>query len=233
MSSTMRLGALFVLANVACRGASAAPDDPAVRFEHDMTVRFHMHENYGLVQAIERLLIRNKLDDAKSFANAIALAPDEHGEQAFAVEAARVRAAAASLARSATVEEACRRTATLAGECAGCHVASGVMPEFASPPKLPPDGTSIDARMARHLWAGDRLWEGVIGGVDDSWRTGLDVLAATPLPATTLGTEREALARQLQRLAKRGHDVKATERPAAYGDILATCAACHAKRPGS
>lgn len=32
--------------------------------------------------------------------------------------------------------------------------------------------------MARHLWATDRLWEGMVGGDDDAWRDGLDVLAA-------------------------------------------------------
>ncbi|MEO8551843.1 MAG: hypothetical protein ABI678_17825, partial [Kofleriaceae bacterium] len=65
---------------------------------------------------------------------------------------------------------------------------------------------------------------------DDAWTAGLDVLAATPLPGTELATARQALARTLQRDARRAKTVKAGERAAVYGDLLVTCAACHATR---
>jgi hypothetical protein len=54
-----------------------AEPPPSVRFERDMMARFHMHQNFDLVRAIERLLIRGKLDEARVFATAISTAPDD------------------------------------------------------------------------------------------------------------------------------------------------------------
>jgi mono/diheme cytochrome c family protein len=122
--------------------------------------------------------------------------------------------------------------AKLAAECASCHVASGVVPEFASPPPTPPDKPTIEARMTRHLWASERLWEGIVGMADDSWRAGLDVLAATPLPASQLGQDRAVFARKLQRLAEtaRTPTTNGPDRATAYAEMLSTCAACHTAR---
>jgi cytochrome c553 len=225
--------ALFALAG--CERASAdVPTRQAKQFEHDMMVRLHMHENFGLLRAIEKLLVRGKLGDAQAFARAISEAPDEPGFQPFAKRAAEVRERAAALAAAPTVDEGCRREAQLAAACAGCHVDSGVLPEFNSLPRLPSDDASIPARMARHLWATDRLWEGVVGQSDDAWRAGLDVLAATPPPWAKADRQREQLAGQLQRLAKQARQMQPSDQPRNrardYGEILGTCAACHAIR---
>ncbi|HEV7556085.1 MAG TPA: hypothetical protein VGO00_11545 [Kofleriaceae bacterium] len=190
-----------------------------------------MHENFGLVRAIERLLLRGKLDEARNFARAIAISPDEVGLTAWATHAARVRDRAAELANATSLDDAIRREAQLASECASCHVDTGVMPDFSSPPPVPPDRPFLEVRMARHRWAADRLWEGMVGMADDSWRAGLDVLAATPLPAAELGENRQALATKLQRQATNARVARSADRLAdratAYGEMLATCAACH------
>jgi cytochrome c553 len=197
-----------------------------------MVVRYHMHENFGLLRAIEKLLVRGKLDEAKAFARAIAEAPDEPGFSPFGKRATEVRERAAALAAAPTVDEGCRREAQLAAACASCHVEAGVIPEFDDPPHLPADDATVPGRMARHLWATDRLWEGVVGDSDQSWRAGLDVLAATPPPWTKADHDREAFARQLQRLATQARRTQATghlgDKSRDYGDILATCAGCHA-----
>ena len=204
---------------------------PTEQFEHDMMVRFHMHENFDLLRAIEKLVIRGRLDDAKAFARAIAQAPDEPGLGPFTKQATRVRDLAASLAEAPNLDEACRREARLAVACAGCHADAGVIPELSKPPALPADAASIEARMARHLWATDRLWEAAIGGGDEPWSAGLDVLAATPLPFRDAIGARAKLARQLQQLADSARKRKTTdtlaERGRAYGDILTVCATCH------
>lgn len=229
--------ALVVLA---C-GAALADDAPAVRFEHDMVVRMHMHESYDLVRAMERLLLRGRLDEARDFARAIAQAPDDPGSAAFATQSARVRERAAALADATTVADAVHREARLASACASCHADAGVLPDFASPPPVPPDRRDLVARMARHVWAADRMWEGMVGLADDSWRAGLDVLAAAPLSAAELGAGRAPLAQDLRRAAERARKLRppgaaatvlerGDDRAAAYGDILATCAACHATR---
>lgn len=215
--------------------AARAEPPPRQRFEENMMVRMHMTENFGLVHELERNLIAGKLDAARDLARALAQAPDEPGAKAWAREAARVRERAGAIAAAKTVDEAIRADAQLAAACADCHVAAGAQPEFARWPALPPDGATVEARMARHLWAAERVWEGVVGDAPESWRAGLDVLASAPLPATTLGAAREPYAKKLQRLARDARDrkpaVALADRATAYGELLATCAACHAAKP--
>jgi hypothetical protein len=218
----------------ACAAATAEPpvsDEPDKRFERDMMVRFHMHQNFDLLRGIERLLIRGKLDEAKRFAEAIAIAPDEPAHGPWAAYTIAVRDQAAAVARARSVEEGLRLEARLAAACASCHREHHGSAIFEHPPKRPPDEPGIEARMARHRWAADRLWEAVVGDADDAWREGLDVLAtAPPLP---LEGERGRLGRELRRLAQGALKLKPpldepARRAALYGDILVTCAACHA-----
>lgn len=231
---TMRRPWLTVLA-VACAQTAAMGDpqgeSPSVRFEHDMIVRIHMHENFDLLRAIEKLLVRGQLDEVRTFARGIANAPDEPGLGAWSRHATLVRDRAATLAIAHGVDEACHRAAQLADACAGCHVASGASPEFRPPGRIPPDLPTIDARMARHRWATDRLWEGIVGGADDAWRAGLDVLSTTPLRASELSREQSAFGRKLQRLAEQARLRQRTEtaqdRARSYGEILVTCTGCH------
>ncbi|MEP6860317.1 MAG: hypothetical protein ABJE66_06845 [Deltaproteobacteria bacterium] len=187
----------------------------------------HMHENFGLVRAIEHLLVRGKLDDAKQLARGISQAPDEPGTSAWTIYATRVRDRAGAIANAATVDDAVHAVARLGAACAECHTATGATPDLAVAPTAPADSDALAARMMRHRWAADRLWEGLIVPSDDTWNAGLDVLAAAPLPASELGKTREPLARKLQRTADRARTTKPQDRAQVYGDMLATCAACH------
>ncbi|MFN0249447.1 MAG: hypothetical protein ACKV2T_21355 [Kofleriaceae bacterium] len=203
------------------------------RFQRDDVQRMHMHESFDLVRAIERLLLIGKLDEAKRFAAAISEAPDAPAHGAWAAHVVAVRDRAASLARATSVEQGCRLVASLASACASCHVETGVEPVFRVFP-VPPDKMTLEARMARHRWAADRMWEGIIGGADEPWRAGLDVLAAAPLDS--FPSDRTAYARTLQRLADSARKQKAATietRSKAYGEILVTCASCHTSKPAS
>ncbi|HET9622020.1 MAG TPA: hypothetical protein VFP84_11680, partial [Kofleriaceae bacterium] len=68
--------ALLLVAIAGCTPA-LADEPPGKQFEHDMMARFHMHESYTLFGAIERLLVRGKLAEARDRARAIGAAPDE------------------------------------------------------------------------------------------------------------------------------------------------------------
>jgi cytochrome c553 len=221
--------ALLLVAIAGCT-PSYADEPPSKQFEHDMMARFHMHESYTLFGAIERLLVRGKLAEVRDLARAIGVAPDEAGLSAWAAQAAVVRDRAAAVANATTVEVACQRTASLAAACARCHADTGVSPEFRTPPPLPPDRPTIDARMTRHVWAVERVREGVIGDDDSSWRAGIDVLAQAPLPWRGSEGARGALAKQLHDVADRARH-RATpdpDRARTYGELLVACAACHA-----
>lgn len=225
----VRTSALFPALAVAVAGCTTArADDPKERFERDMMVRFHMHENLGLLRAVEKLLIRGRLAEATALARAIAVAPDEPGLGAYAPHAARVRELAAALGRATTVDEGCRRVARLGVACAGCHAETGVSPALSDPPTLPRDEPTVEARMARHVWATDRLWEAVIGGEDAPWKQGLDVLAAAPFPFRSSEDGRRAIGKQLQRVAISARAIdKLEDRGRAYGELLGLCATCH------
>ena len=222
---------MLLLGLAACQ-SSYADAPPSRQFEHDMTARFHMHENYDLYSAIEHLLVHGKLAEARDLARSIGIAPDEDGLSAWATQAAQVRERAGSLAAATTVDEACRRAARLAQACASCHVDTNAVPELRTPPATPADQPTVVARMARHLWAIDRVREGVIGGIDEPWRAGLDVLAQAPLPWPAEDPQRARLAHRVHEVADRartlGPAATGADRAAAYGELLVTCAGCHA-----
>ena len=108
----------------------------------------------------------------------------------------------------------------------GCHQELGVSPSFATHATAPKDLATVPARMLRHQWAAARLWEGIIGASEESWRGGLDVLAAAPLGEDQIGPRRD-LAKKLQQLAIEARRKKGGPDERTYGDILGTCAACH------
>lgn len=229
------LTSLAVLAGLSSHGVADAPKPtPPERFEREDVQRMHMHENFDLLRAIERLLIVGKLDEAKRFAAAISEAPHTPAHGPWATHVITVRDRAAALARATTVEQACRLEAKLAGACAACHVEAGVASDFRTFP-VPPDKATVEARMLRHRWAADRLWEGIVGGADEPWRAGLDVLAAKPLDWGPPSSDRAIHARKLQTLAldARKQKIASVEnRTTAYGEMLVTCASCHTgKKP--
>lgn len=228
------VGALAGLAAEASPGG-AAPAAPAAPVDRDVALRLHMHGNFDLLRAIERLLIRGKLEDAARLATAIAEVPDAPAHGSYAAHAVLVRDRAAAVARATTVDQACRLEAKLAAACGACHLETGGVPALRAFPPAPADQPTLAARMARHRWAANRLWEGVVIGAVEPWNAGLDVLAATPIDWGERARERAPLGLALQRLAVNARKLGASidGRATAYGELLATCAACHTLPPAS
>lgn len=187
--------------------------------------RFRMQRHFDDLRAVERLLIAGKLAEAKSRAFLLS----RPAREVWSTDVLRVSEAALALAGATSLEEACRLEPQVAAACADCHRRGGSPPAFDRAPAVPPDDPSLRARMSRHQWAADRLWEGLVGGSDRAWRSGLEVLAAQPLssPPDTTG-------RRLQLLAAAALDELPRDTPAArarvYGELLVTCVACHARR---
>lgn len=219
---------LLLLLAIGCQSASAV-EPPQ---EHETAVRLHMREHYDLDRAIERLLVRGQLEQARDLSRVMGGASDDLGFGTATRHVVLVRERAAALAASPGIDEACRRAAKLAAACATCHVDARIAPLFDATQKVPADEPTIHARMARHAWAVDRIWEGMVGNSDAAWRAGLDVIARPPLPWSELSGPRVALGRRLQDLAVRARQLHMIddidERARMYGEILVTCAACHA-----
>jgi len=185
--------------------------------------RHHMASHLGDLRDIERMLLAGQLDDARTRAFLLTRQPsDDALSQA-------VEDAAAALVQAPTIPDAIRLEAKVAAACAGCHVQSPRPLLAPVAPEAPPPTPSLKTRMARHQWAADRLWEGVVLGDERRWRQGLEVLAMRPV-AMPKG---DGLARRLQAQAidalgafEQRSDTYAT-RAQAYGEMLVTCAACH------
>ncbi len=232
---TWTLTLLAVLSACTTSMADPKPEPspkPDIRFERDMMMRFHMQQNFDLLRAMERLLIRGKLSDARQFATAIATAPDEPAHGPWATYMVVVRDRAAAVARATDVSDAIRKVAAVGAACGKCHSEHVPKLDTGPLPRLPVDRPTLEARMARHRWAADRLWEGVVSNDDGPWRAGLDVLAAAPFE---IPADRAPFARTLQRAAdqaRRPSPGPLVDRATTYGEILVTCAKCHTAPAG-
>ena len=232
----------FVLILAACSASEGSGeehglrDDPVsepprpVQLERKAMVDFHMQRHFDDLRSVEKLLIAGKLDDAKSAAFLLTKPSTDPGMKRWDVQSQRVTDAAVALSESPGLDEALRRETRVAAACGSCHLAIQRIPKFAATPPLPADAVTPASRMARHAWAVDRLWEGLVAPADAPWRRGLTVLATSPLPFSP-ATDAPALAAQLQRLAN--HALEMSEpitldhQAAVYGEMLETCAACH------
>lgn len=222
-SAAAAIGCSRVVSN---ERAPYVPEPP----DHRAVIADHMRANYDLARGGEQLLLRGDLPAAQALARMIAEVA-EPTDAGFAAEAAAVRRAAADVARAPSIDEALRREAHLAAECAACHRAAGAIPDRGLAPPAPADDDSVDARMARHRWAAALLWDAAIGGSDLAWQTGLDVLAEAPLEWPGI-SDRAWHARRLQDLAAgaRRDPVDPAARARVHGELLVVCAACHAVR---
>lgn len=127
--------------------------------------------------------------------------------------------------------------ALTAMECGHCHVAYEVRPAF-DPIQLPTD-EGVVGHMHRHQWAADRMWEGLILGDADRWSIGAMALLEAPETDITRRDGRPAppaaaaLAERLHRLGREGlTGVDGSQQAAIYGELIATCAECHAITDG-
>ncbi|HEX7699798.1 MAG TPA: hypothetical protein VF403_03725 [Kofleriaceae bacterium] len=195
-----------------------AQTQPPIAVPRANAAQYHMQHHFDDLQLIEHLLIAGKLDDGATLAYLLVREVDDPELAAWQIETKRVTRAAAELTRAIDLDEALRREAVVAAECAACHLRSGARVIFPVAPTLP-EGPA----MAQHAWASDRLWEAVIGNDVDRWRRGLAVLGDSPISGSVLQT----MARD--QLAAAAAPPDSDARAIAYGKILIVCADCHTK----
>jgi cytochrome c553 len=187
--------------------------------------KFHMRQHFSDLRTIERMLVAGKLEEAKTLAYML----KSVGDVGQTPETREVALAVGALRTARTIDDAIYAEVRIATACAHCHVAAQKLPVFPLPSRAPADLATIEAQMARHQWAVDRVWEGLVGSSDEHWRAGLYVLATSPLPRTP--TQSPQLATQLQKRAQAALDDQSAtleQRGEAYVGLLTTCAACHA-----
>ena len=193
-------------------------------------VEERMFDHFARAGEIQTALIVGNLNGARRPARWLAESADFPAGRATADDpwVSELHRSARAVAEAPTIDAAADGMARLASACAGCHGEMGG-PRFGSGPGAE-EGATVGSHMVRHLWAMDRMWEGLVGGSSASWDRGARVLAEDE-PETRVpgGEETAALARSLHREATSALGAEPEDRPAAYAALVKTCAACHTR----
>jgi hypothetical protein len=148
---------------------------------------------------------------------------------------ARIQEAARLAAEAQTLERAASGVAAIAQDCGGCHVALGGGPHVVGPSstRTATRGETMPARMHRHAWAIDQLWEGLVVPSDRAWTAGAKALAdgSSRLAAgESSDAEFIDLLEEVRTLASGAVDsTSSAQRTQTYAALLARCGGCHAR----
>jgi cytochrome c553 len=221
----------------ACQGRDEPQEETAG--EEATSPAQHMQEHFTQAVAFRDAVIDGDLTAAQEPARWMAEHQMEGGlPEGWDSYVAEMQAAAAGAVGSMELDAAGRAAGTMAAQCGTCHQAQNAMIDVSigDPPAAEP-GT--EAHMARHLWAMERLWEGLVIPSDAAWAAGSDVLADEPLGGGSFSDDPQLQA-ELAELAGRIHALGAeaatvqelSNRGHLYGQMLATCAPCHTRVAG-
>lgn len=223
------LGGALALTGCGSPQQSAAPDP---RLPTDLAS--HMSEHFIAAVDLETAVIRGQVREGQRHAEWIANhEPHPELRGVSGPHIAAVRAAAARASDAPDLPTLAHAAADMAAACGGCHANTGAGPSqlLGAPPD---DDDSITSRMARHVWAADRLWEALLNRSDEIWVLGADVLDQAALAAGEEPLDAAAaadLTPHIARLAEIARAAQATpewsDRTGVVGDLLTTCSGCH------
>jgi cytochrome c553 len=192
-----------------------------------------MEAHYSVVILAHDALLQGQLE---AFREQLALVGDQElpeGSPAHWLPFhARLKAAALEGSTAVDLDSAASALAQVVFTCGSCHSALEVGQIYAAP--APDDGEdALETAMLDHQWATERMWEGVTGPWDLAWQRGAEAMATTTvfgdadpdLVLTDDLLQREAALRAIGEQA--GQTTDLAERAALYGQLLATCGACH------
>lgn len=221
------LPAVAVLAFASCEGEKAPPD-PA-------EVAAHMRDHFNRASDLQRAVVNGDQEGIRKTANWLA----DHSKMSGAPESwdpylEEMRTAAEVAAGSSDLYTAAKATARVGAACGDCHKAHGANVKFDIDGALAEGGDAI-AHMQRHVWASARLWEGLMVPSAEVWQSGAQALDEVPLVPEEVTDDTELMA-EVQLTANKVHELGAAarqaldpiSRAATYGEMLATCARCHA-----
>ena len=154
--------------------------------------------------------------------------------QAWQSDLRRLQHAARQTADAQDLAAAASGVAKMARVCGDCHLNTTGKAELGSAnDPIAGRSESLDERMARHILALDRMWVGLTGPSDDAWREGAKLLVQAPAKvrdrASDLSKDFRFALREVRSLGTRAeHATDGEQRAEAYGQLLSTCARCHA-----
>lgn len=196
----------------------------------DLAAPMQMHVHYSQVGEIRSAVVVGDVDATRAPARWLA----GHRGSEYPADASDVveamRAEGRFILAREDVAEIAGSVARMGASCGTCHRITQTGPRLRigdAPPQSPTPGV----HMSRHVWALDRLWDGLIGPSDRAWVAGASALSGGTLdfgkgPVAPEAERLEARVHQLGRSAHGTRDVE--ERVTLYGELLQTCARCHA-----
>jgi hypothetical protein len=217
----MKVALLFALA--ACSDLDAQPNyaDAVAAAQH------RMHERFDSLARAQQALMQGDVDRVHAEATALAALHEPDVLAQWQPHFAAIRERAEILGQAPDPMAAAHAIAEVARRCASCHQATHATLTWADE-LAPLRRLRLTSVMAGHQYAAARMWEGLIGPSDARWLDGANRLAGAPIAITAessaLGIADDVA--KVHLLARRAADVK--DRAQLYGDLLATCAHCHA-----
>ena len=203
--------------------------------EADSTVADHMHEHLTRISTIKSAIVAGKLENVREAATWLAdheTAADLRTE--FESYIILMRSHARHVIEAEDLACAAESVSEMAKTCGNCHLVNDVKPQFSYDRRPREDLEDVVTHMQRHLWATDRLWEGLIGPSDTAWNRGADMLIDAPLlpsdvtSATDNAAEIARIARRIHALGGIGTETKTPDaRSELYAEVLGLCASCH------
>lgn len=205
---------------------------PVATVERAATV--HMPAHFADLLEVHSALIRGVVPDARAAAADIVAERPSVMLESWAPYLYATRDAAREVTVAADLATASAAAATLARTCGECHTAQAarLMRTGSAPP--PAEDSDDAARMRRHKWAFDRLWEALVLPSDAAWQEGVAAFVELPACHDDLSGEqdREAIRRARETVMSHAEAARSAKSPEAraqvYGALLPTCASCHA-----
>ncbi len=195
-----------------------------------------MHRNLSKTVDIQTGAVQGDLEKARQAASWLLERKDEMIVPPAGVEYQQAMlGAAARILEAPDLETVANEAGHLAASCGSCHQAVGGGPRFVVG-NMAPGGTSQEAQMIRHLWAADRMWEGLVGPSEEAWKAGAEAMAETQstladvFRASSSLADPERYLREVNRFANEAVGATSlTEKADAYGNLLNTCNRCHSQ----
>jgi cytochrome c553 len=193
-----------------------------------------MREHFLKVRETRQALIGDDIEAAKEAMQW--LADNDPGTDALPEQLRGMldgmREQARGFGEATTLTEASMSFAGMLNHCGDCHDAVDGGPEFATPPLE--EGDEIATQMARHRWAIERMWEGIVSRDEEIYGAGAEVLADVRLRPEEVPqgvVEPERIDAIIEHVHEEGTAAKEStewpERTEHFGRLIATCATCH------
>lgn len=193
-----------------------------------------MHLRFEASHRMHHAIALSDLPRAQREARIIAELDEPDALPAWRPYVDEIRAAARDVMGAADPIAAARSTGTLGGSCARCHQAMRVKVKIALEP-VPPDDPKLKAQMARHSWAAQEMWTGLVAASSEHWNEGARILQSAPLAITAEISEpprdigiADDVARIRLMATRAIETTDLAARGALYGELLGTCVRCHA-----